>query len=266
MTTAFLAVNQFSISPYAWGAPPLEVKIPPAGFQLNLPPDLGTIQNLISGSGPTVIHIQTAHGNYEAQKKIQAILHYLKDAYGFKLLLLEGSASKLNPELLRFVPKDPKLNMEIADQLTRKGLIKGSELFLLEELDAKAYGIEDLKEYVSNGRTFGAVLTQQEKTKSFLQDTNLQIGRLSSPYLNKNLRGFLKRLDDFETKKTIPLLDWLAYLKGQAKEILEIDLTAPHFQIDWPMLLRIFKLQEFETKIDMNACSKERNLFLQDIL
>lgn len=69
ITAAFLALNQLGITSQAWGGLPLEVKIPSSGFQLNLPPDLGTIQNLISGAGPTVIHIQTAHGNYEAQKR-----------------------------------------------------------------------------------------------------------------------------------------------------------------------------------------------------
>jgi hypothetical protein len=62
---------------YASPVPP-ETKIPSREFSLDLPPDLGTIQALHAGAGPTLIHLQTAHGNYEAQKKIQAILHHLQ--------------------------------------------------------------------------------------------------------------------------------------------------------------------------------------------
>ena len=143
-TAVLLTVNQLGIAPQAFGAPNLEVRIPALGFQLNLPPELGTIQTLVSGSGPTIVHIQTAHGNYEVQKKIQRILHYLKDTYGFKLLLLEGSASKLNPELLKFFPHRMDLNMKMAEELSKEALVKGDELFLLEEPDAEAYGIEKL--------------------------------------------------------------------------------------------------------------------------
>src|SRR5690348_11136705 len=53
-----------------------EVAIP-STFSVDLPRDLGNISALHAGASRTVIHIQTAHGNYEAQKKIQAILHYI---------------------------------------------------------------------------------------------------------------------------------------------------------------------------------------------
>src|SRR5437879_2537622 len=88
-TAILVILNQLSATPlYAAGATPLEVKTLNPGFQLSLPPDLGTVQTLHSGNGPVLIHIQTAHGNYEAQKKIEAILHYLKDNYGVKTLFL----------------------------------------------------------------------------------------------------------------------------------------------------------------------------------
>jgi|GEM_PF-2896860 len=239
-----------------------EVTIPSAGFALTLPPDLGTVQNLNSGTGPVLIHIQTAHGNYEAQKKIEAILHYLKETYGIKTLFLEGSAFKLQPDLLRFFPDDMPLTMEVADVLTKKALVKGSELFLLQEPKAQAYGIEDLKTYVTNGEMFQSVLKQKKQSEIFLNDMNAEIERLSSPYLNKNLRSFLKNLDDYETKKTISFPDWLSYLKSQAKENLKMDLTNPRYQLDWPMLLRLYKLKDFESKIDLSAYAKEKEQFL----
>lgn len=154
--------------------------------------------------------------------------------------------------------------MKVADELAKKALIKGSELFLLEDSKAQAYGIENLEAYVANGETFKSVLTQKEKTEQFLQDMDLQIERLTSPYLNKDLRAFLKRIEDYELKN-LPFLDWLLYLRNKAKESLELDLTDPTNQIDWPMLLRIYKLREFESKIDLNQFAKEKAEFLKKI-
>ncbi len=99
-----------------------------AAFQLELPPELGTVEMLVSGQGPTVIHIQEAHGDYESQLKIESILHFLKDRYGVDLLLLEGNAFKLHSELLNFFPGREDLNRSILEAIVlpafeRKALI-----------------------------------------------------------------------------------------------------------------------------------------------
>ncbi len=223
IAAGLLMVNQLGVAAEPWVATPSEVKIPSSGFTLALPPELGTIQAIHSGMGPTVIHIQTAHGNYEAQKKIQAILHYLKDTYGFKHLLLEGSASKLNPELLKFFPHRRDLTMKMAEELTKEALIKGDELFLLEEPDAEAYGIEDIATYRKTREAFKAVILQKESSEQFLQDMDMQIERLTGPYLNKRLRSFLKRLDPHRNpsplllRLSLLLLLHSQYLSNQKK-------------------------------------------------
>ena len=239
-----------------------EVGVPSPGFQLSLPPELGTIQSLVSGPGPALIHIQTAHGSYEAQKKIQSILHYLKENYGVKLLLLEGSSSRLEPDRLRFFPDRMDLTVKVADDLAREALVTGAELYLLEEEEAAGYGIEDLGPYLSNGRAFLKVLKEREKTSGFLKDLDLQIERLSAPFLSPNLRAFLKQAERYEAK-TLPLLDWLSYLRKEAKERLEVEVDRPEWQLDWPMIFRVFKLREFEEKLDLEAFEKERECFLK---
>ncbi len=239
-----------------------EIKVS-ASFELNLPPDLGTVESLHAGSGPTVIHIQTAHGNYEAQKKIQSLLHYLKDSYGIKTVLVEGSASKLNPEILRLFPEEG-LNMEIADELAKKALVKAPDLFLIEEKSAEGYGIENLKAYRENAKAFKAVLKEREKTEGFLKDMDMQIERLTSPYLNKDLRGFLKRLESYSTEHS-SMAESIAYLKTEAAKRLNIDLSNPSYQLEWPMLVRIAKLGEFEAKINLEDYHKERDVFLKAI-
>ena len=166
---------------------PLAIQTP-----LTLPPELGTVEHFHPGEGPVLIHLQTAHGDYEVQKKIQAILHYFKQTYGFKNLLLEGSASKLRPELLRLFPGRMDLTMAVADELTKKSIVKGEELFLLEAGEAGAYGIEETHSYRSNGRALAAVLKEQDETERRLGQFEIEIEKERHRILNPRLRDFLK--------------------------------------------------------------------------
>src|SRR5437868_6489946 len=91
-TVAFAVVVIFlstSILPNGWSAPAAETPVP-VSFDLKVPENLVFVDILISGRGPAVLHIQTAHGNFESQKKIQSLLHYLNQRYGFKTLFVEG--------------------------------------------------------------------------------------------------------------------------------------------------------------------------------
>lgn len=231
-------------------------------FQLHVPSDLGTIESLIPGaSDKTLVHIQTAHGNYEAQKNIHEMIRFLNDRYGFNTLLIEGSTAKLRPEILRLFPERMDLTMQIAEELTRKALVKGPELFLLENKSAVAYGIEDPESYIQNGEAFKEVLLAQDRSEQFVRDMEMQIERLTGPFLNRELRAFLNRLEDFETKK-LPMMEWLTELRKSADKVLDMDLSDATYQMDWPMLVRIFKMTDFERQMNRTKYQTERKAFL----
>lgn len=265
--TAFLFIVT-GLSPVSFAVPSIQTAVQAessvADFNLDLPAELGTIENLQSGTGPAVIQIQTAHGNYDAQKKIQSILQFLNQKYGIRHLLLEGSPFEIHPEYLQFIPGNPAASREIADRLTKEALIQGPELFLMENPEARAYGIETLETYVENGKAFADVLRQQEKTRGFLGEMDMQIERLTSPYMNKELRSFVKRLDDFETKR-LSFPDWLNYLKEQAEKTAGLELSNAAFQIDWPMLVRLFVLVDIEKKLNVGKLESEKTEFLKAI-
>lgn len=143
-TVAFtFLVTNLGVSPnaFAAGGVPFapEVTLPyqamlDQNLRMAIPRDLGKIEDLHFGKGPAVFHIQTAHGHYEAQQQIRQILHHLNKNYGVKIVLVEGSAFKLNPEILNFFPDDIKLTLKVNDALTKAALVKGPELFLLDEI------------------------------------------------------------------------------------------------------------------------------------
>ena len=266
-TIAFLTLVIYLTTQAGFAAPALQGSLLPrevpaaAPIDFSIPQELGTIESVHQGRGPALIHIQTAHGSYEAQQKIRKLLHYLKNHYGMKTVFVEGAVSKLDPERLRLFPEDMPLTMGVMDEMTQKALVKGPELYLLEEKEAAAYGIEKPEVYSANGRAFRAVLKEQEKSQAFLRDLDIQIGRLKARFLNENLRKYLKHVEDFEIRKQT-LSEKLSYLKTQTAEELRIDLQDPAYQLDWPMLVRFFKLRELEGKINPAGYEKERKEFL----
>ncbi len=244
------------------------------GIRFSIPQELGDLQYFKPGKGPMVVHLQTAHGHYQAQEQIRALLHHLDKQYGIKTLLVEGSAFKLDPAILDFFPANPKLTQEANDALTRAALVKGPELYLLDQYHAtkkgdvraesRAYGIENLEAYRENGVAFVDVLTEKNKSEKFLTAMNEGIDRLAAAYLNDELRTFLKNLESHE-KGRMPFEAWLAFLRKESLKRLKLDLGQPAAQLDWPMLVRIFKVQELAARFDRSAFEKERKGFL-DIL
>ncbi len=259
-TTELFAGVPFSL-PHSPSPEPYATFNKPA---LAIPAQFGTIDSFKTGKGPLLIHLQTAHGDYEAQKNIQAILHYLKENYGIKLILVEGSAFKLEPEILRFFPDQMNLTMKIADALAKKALVKGVELFLLENSDSKAYGIENIKAYRANREAFQAVLSHREKGEAFLGSLDSRIQDLRGLYFNKELNLFFKQWEASQKGHLLPQ-EGVNLLETEAKRHLEMNLSDPVFQIDWPMLVRFFKLKELEKEMNRETFEKERGLFLGKI-
>ncbi len=264
---AFTVLPLFIWSQISWANPLLaqsggEVRLEtPQISDFSIPENLGKIQFEHPGSGPAIIHIQTAHGNYGAEQKIRDLLEYLKKRYGFKLLLVEGTASKLEPERLSFFGKEKSLSLETAEKLTREALMKGSELFLMEEPGMEAYGIENREAYVSNGEAFRAVLTEQKASGKFLSGMDEQINRLLAVFTESSFRGFLSEMQRFESGQG-SLADWLGYLKSVTAKNSGLNLEDPANQFDWPMLTRFFKLQELEKKYHSGSFREELPGFL----
>ena len=231
-------------------------------FAFDLSPDLGKVESVKTGSGPALIHIQEAHGSPETQNKIFLILEDLYRRYQIDLVLLEGSAFKLHPDLLRFYPDDMDQTIKSLQFLAGKSIVTGPDLFLVKQQGTEAYGIEDAAAYRRNSRQFVRVIKQREESENFLLDLDKQINRLTAPYLNQNLRSFLDKMAAFETQTLLPG-EWLSILKNTALGKLALDLEHPASQIEWPMLTRVFVLKRFEERIDAAALEKEKSAFLR---
>lgn len=230
----------------------------------NLPSELGKIESFKPQQGPLLIHIQSVHGNYQAEKNIQGILQHLKQQYGINKIFLEGSAFRLDAKYLQFYPQDSSVNKQILDKLAQQSLLQGAELFLLENPQAEIYGIENLRTYQESRQVFKQVFQNQESGEKFLQQLKFRMDALARLHFSKNLKEFYQRWVKYEAGQ-ISLSDWMVELKAWAEKFLSIEIDDLDYQIQWPMLLRFFKLQNIEKKFNQRQFELEREEFLKAI-
>ncbi len=237
----------------------------PQNFQLRqslgltLPVDLGRMDTLHPGHKGTIIHIQTAHGHYEAQIKIQKMLEWFSKKYGSFPIFLEGATDKLDKSKLQFVTSRPELNAKLLDFLTKKALVKGPDLFLAESQKSEGYGIESANAYLQNHKQFTNVLKSRETAKNFSEAFDREMEKAATVF-TPELRSFLKRLEQHELG-VVPFETWISELKRTSENNLKVDFS-PAWQIKWPALVRFFKIQEMSKALDSVKYETEKLQFL----
>lgn len=239
-------------------------------MDFNLPPDLGKVTQSWGGT-PSVILIEDAHGQYTAQKTIEDLLEYLDGRTGFSGLWIEGAVGQLHPEALEFFIGD-EFNLEAAELLARHAEIGGPELYLFkrhlerkntgEGNPRKAFGLENTREYLQDLELFNRVLRGQNTGQIFLRDELSQIEKMASQKMNAGLHGFFREwLAYEETSRSIER--YLGTLSRTAGSTLKVDLSDPRYQLEWPMLVRLYELKARESKLDLNRARMERDSLLE---
>lgn len=264
VTIAF-TVTSVPVPPSFAGTPGAE---PLTQFQdFKIPAAFGKVTDIVrqpAGHSQLLIHIQEAHANYDAQKNIKNILNYLSQNYGVRLVLLEGAGYQLDPELFKFFPDEPELQQAANEKLMRTGLLSGAEAFLIDEGEipkAEGWGVEKADLYAKNREDFKRVFEGHKLSEGFLEDFYLRWQKHASLFLSKPLREFLSKETAFEEDK-LPLSDWMTFLKMAAARGLKIDLGDVREQVDWPVLVRYFRLKAIDPKIDAAKVEAEKKTLL----
>ncbi len=260
--------TSIDLSYAASGSIPLEVAVPSSfkleqNLALGLPAELGRMDSFQPGSKGTILHIQTAHGHYEAQEKIEKLLGWLSEKFGDFPILLEGAADQLDPSRLEFFPGQPEANLQNARWLAKKSLVTGSELFLLQNKNAKGIGVESEAAYRKNHSQFARVLKAKKEAENFSESFKLQMEKKAAAFAPE-LRVFLKRLE--QGALGIVALDvWLPELRRTALKYLSLDLNDAAWQVRWPMMVRFFKIQSISQEFKSEKFELEKKDFLIQI-
>ena len=144
---------------------------------------------------PLIIHIQDAHGIYEAQKNSALILNLLKNSLSKDQPLfvgIEGAWGRIRPDTLSVYP-DEDVRRASAENLLRLGEITGEEyLVITEGADTlEIHGVEDKTVYLANLETRKILDARRKKIMDKLDRLTKRLNTIKQ----KTLSSPLMRLD-----------------------------------------------------------------------
>ncbi len=259
-----LILYMLSNSVYAVTVPNVDIvpqRETPAFLHIDVPSDLARVEDIYEAPPKVdpslVVHIQNAHGNYEAQNKIKHLMNYLYKQYGFRLFFVEGAVGKLNPDYLKLFA-DADHNRQVADSLAREGKLTGAELFLVDAPQGiQASGIEQPDLYRSNYETFREVYSYKDDTNAFLERNDQRLNQIAAKVFSPELRRLVQEWKKFEAGQR-DFMPYVERLSGDARKILDLDLESIYAQAEWPHLSRLLILQSMEKDLDMEAGRKQK--------
>jgi len=231
--------------------------------EIRIPSQYGTVKETYAaqnnGQVPerTIIHIQDAHCNYEAQKNMAKVLEYLAREYNLKLIMVEGGSGNVNLSFLRNYA-DEKSRLEIADKYLKEGKIAGEEyLDIVSDFPLELYGIEDAALYDAHLAAFEKVDSFREEGLKYLKGLSNIVNDLKAHIYSQELQELEKKNSAYEDK-TISLVEYCGYLNEMAgRKSLELK--------DYPHLAAFSEIALLEKEIDFKVAELQRNTFIKDL-
>ena len=265
---SLLTLGFFLVSQVTFANPGVGIEIAvnremPGFLRIDIPTELASLDGIWeappSSDSRVILHIQNAHANYGAQKKIKELLEYLNKTYAIKTIFVEGAAEDLNPDFLKLFP-DKARNLELADLLAQQGELTGAELYLLETGDTsvKGKGIEDAALYRQNYEALKKVFGAEPLVNRYLNGYESRLEALSSKIFPNDLRRALSDWQKFE-KGHREFMPYVRSLASDAKRILKLDLESLFSQVEWPQITRLLVLQGMEKDLDTAKALEEKD-------
>ncbi|MBN2453624.1 MAG: hypothetical protein JXB40_05115 [Candidatus Omnitrophica bacterium] len=205
----------------------------------------------------TIIHIQDAHCNYAAQKRISDIIGYLNEEYGIDTVNLEGGAKGYDLSVFTDIA-DKAVRDKVSDHFVKEGLVNGAEYFAVNNPGkVRLWGIEDAKLYMENLKIYRDSLMHKEEVDRHLKTLSLILSNLKSKIYPKDLLDFdmkygAYKAGNLEFKEYLNSLIDIA--KGKA-----IDIKA------LPNIYLLNQTLEEEGGIDFKKANRERDELIDRI-
>jgi len=230
---------------------------------LKIPSQIGSIKETFENntlgqvSTPTIIQIQDAHCNYEAQKNLAAILEYLIKEKNVKLVLVEGGSGNVALSFLRAYAekKDREL---IADKYLRKGQISGEEyLDIVSDYNFELYGIEDPALYESNLDSFLNIEPYRDGALKEAAALHKIVDALKPEMYSEEFEAFEKEKNRYQSKE-MSLVEYASYIKEKAGQK-ELGIE------EYSNIDAFVKSAQLEKEIDFKEAEAQRSLFIKEL-
>jgi|GEM_PF-4002801 len=215
-----------------------------------LPRELGDIKEAYRGSlGQTVVMIQDAHANEEAQQNIAGILNFFATSHRLNLVHLEGATGLLDAGIFSYFT-DEEAKKSIADYYLKEARLTGPEyLALVDRKDIELFGVEEKILYDENRAAYIDSLEFKARDEETLKQLKKILEDLSRFLLPPEAAEFQKRRQTFHEKGE-GLYEYINFLSRKAGEK-GISLTA------MPQLTAFLEASKLRSSIDFAAAEEQ---------
>lgn len=233
-----------------------------AATSLNINPDYGMVKEEFGYSygddSKTIIYIQDAHCNYEAQKNIARILEYLVKEKGIKMVFVEGGSDDSSLTYLRGYGSKETLK-SIAEKKLKEGKISGEEyLNLTSDLKFDIYGIEDSSLYNEQRESFIKIDGYKAELLKFADSLQGALEQLKQKVYSSELQDLEAKRKAFENGD-ITLVSYIDYLNSLC---LKYNIVTSYYSAFSSLADAISR----EKNIDYNSIGKEANSVLNRLV
>jgi len=215
--------------------------------------------------------IEDAHGNYEGQKNIAALLEKLVEQDGVQSILVEGAIGPLSAQYLTYFA-DPVKNLELAHTLMQSGELNGVEWFLMNRAAAFqeslkpvfVEGIEDAALYRQAFDSFRQVQTEQEGIAQFQAQLVQMLDAITAHLFSKPLYQFVREWRAYHTQ-SIELKAYIDHLSKAARKVFNLDLLDVYHQAEFPHLVRLLQIDALQADLQPKLIEQEARVFLRSV-
>jgi len=233
-----------------------------AATSLDINPDYGMVKEEFGYSygddSKTIIYIQDAHCNYEAQKNIARILEYLVKEKGIKMVFVEGGSDDSSLTYLRGYGSKETLK-SIAEKKLKEGKISGEEyLNLTSDLNFEIYGIEDSRLYNEHRDAFLKIDSYKADLLNFADSIQEATEQLKETVYSQQLKEMENKRRAFENSE-ITLVSYIEYLNSLC---LKYNIVTSYYSA----FSNLADVISREKNIDYNSIGKEANSVLNRLV
>lgn len=205
----------------------------------------------------TIIHIQDAHCNYDAQHKIAEIIGYLSRTYDVTEINLEGGEGEYDLSIFTDV-KDGDIREQVADSFVKDGELNGAEFYAIQNPGkVNLWGVEDPQLYVKNLNVYRDIAEEKDNIDRLLKNFNNLLNNFKIHIFNKELIEFDTQQVAFKNnnlnlKEYIDILEKLAQRQN-------IEL------IKYPNIGLLLQTIDIEKKIDFKEANRDREKIIDTL-
>jgi|GEM_PF-1258843 len=223
-----------------------------------IPAHLGDVKYAHKGtSNKIVVHLQDAHCNYYAQRKISDIIDYLNKEYGLSIINLEGGVGKYDLTVFTSITGET-IRREVADYFVKRGEINGAEFYAVNNSDKiQLWGVENKDLYLDNLQVYRDSLKYKPEVDECL---------ISLTHILNNLKRHiytpeLLKIDMAYGAYKAGNMDFRAYLEFLTLKAKDEGINVKGFA----NLYLLVQAMEQEEKVNFEKANTERNVLIDEL-